>query len=643
MNWSRFIALWLAPMCAFAADPITIVIEAGAGGNIREGAMTPITVSVENLSDRDLDGTIGAEFLGYAGRWARPAAIQDLELAAGARKRITLYVQAGGSDDKVEVRYTGKSGRGIAKHAEKVTTQPRGVPMLAVIGTGQLGLPPEETPNRGHAYYKSFFLQPALIPSRHEGLEMFDAIIITPPPETSLGAAQIIALREWTLRGGMLIVDASKRTDGIMQAELGAMLPFMPQSSVQEVAAPITLEIVHAVGTVAEGASVLLGTAERPLAVRRHVGLGTVTALTFAPNDAAFIEWKDHETFWKDVLDAIAWDAIEEEDQYASNGIIEGIVQSLSARPDSGMRLGLVLVLVVLYILAAGPGDYFLVRKLRRPRMTWITFPLIVLAFTVLTYFGASWWIGGDWEMHYVQRTLILPDDRMAIRTGLTNVFVPSTGEYRVASSGGDFFRSVKGSWDRDVQTFDQASGQMMQRIPLWTERVYMTSQTVDGAPGIEATVTPGTDAPKLKIRNQWTQTVQVEGVYGAGSMWLPVSRTLAIDPGEDVAVELGPKSQASTNFNSAGFGATIQMDTNERGEPVERKLFVPRFIDRILARPDASGGFARELSAAGAMERGAYVVSLIAPLDTGSPVEFEGIDMTAPEDTQIIHILVYP
>ena len=639
----RFIALWLAPICAFAVDPVTIVIEAGAGGNIREGAMSPITVSIENLSDHDLDGTIGAEFLGYAERWARPAAIQDLELAAGARKRITLYVQAGGSDSKVEVRYTGKRGRQIAKHAETVTTQPRGGPMLAIIGTGKLGLPPDESPNGDRTYYRTYYLQPALVPPLHEGLEMFDAIVIAPSPVTSLSAAQVSALREWTLRGGILIVDASKRTDGIMQAELASMLPFVPQATTQELVDPFGKEIVRAVGTVAEDASILLGTSERPLAARRTLGLGAVTALAFPPDDSAFLAWTGRENFWKETLDTVEWDSTKEDDPYAANEILAGITQSLSDRPDSGMRLGLVLVLVVLYILAAGPGDYFLVRKLRRPRMTWITFPLIVLIFTVLAYFGASWWIGGDWEMHYVQRTLILPDDKLAIRTGLTNVFVPATGEYRIASANGAFFRPLTGSWDSDPLTFDQAAGQLVQRIPLWTERVYMTSESVEGAPGIEVAVAPGLDAPGLSIRNQWTQPVQVEAVFAAESMWLPVKRKAAINPGEDTVVELGPKSRANTDFNSAGFGATIQMDTNELGEPVERTRLVPRFIDRTLPRPDAGGGFARELSARGAMKRGAYVVSLIAPLDTGSPIEFEGIEMISLEDTQIVHVVVYP
>ena len=55
-----------------------------------------------------------------------------------------------------------------------------------------------------------------------------------------------------------------------------------------------------------------------------------------------------------------------------------------------------VALLVIVYILLIGPGDYFLLRRLGRGmQWTWITFPAIVVLFAVGAYL-AAYWLKGD-------------------------------------------------------------------------------------------------------------------------------------------------------------------------------------------------------------------------------------------------------
>ena len=55
-----------------------------------------------------------------------------------------------------------------------------------------------------------------------------------------------------------------------------------------------------------------------------------------------------------------------------------------------------VALLVIVYILLIGPGDYFLLRRLGRGmQWTWITFPAIVVLFSVGAYL-AAYWLKGD-------------------------------------------------------------------------------------------------------------------------------------------------------------------------------------------------------------------------------------------------------
>jgi len=60
-----------------------------------------------------------------------------------------------------------------------------------------------------------------------------------------------------------------------------------------------------------------------------------------------------------------------------------------------GVRLApffVVASLLVLYILLIGPGDYFLLRRLRRGmQWTWLTFPAVVVLFAAGGYWASSW------------------------------------------------------------------------------------------------------------------------------------------------------------------------------------------------------------------------------------------------------------
>ncbi|MGC3968056.1 MAG: hypothetical protein QM775_12010 [Pirellulales bacterium] len=87
--------------------------------------------------------------------------------------------------------------------------------------------------------------------------------------------------------------------------------------------------------------------------------------------------------------------------------------------------------LVLLYIALIGPGDYLLVRRLlKRTELTWLTFPTIVIATSIIAYFAAVW-LKGD-QLRVDQIDLVDIDARSGVVQGRTfaGVFSPVSRAY---------------------------------------------------------------------------------------------------------------------------------------------------------------------------------------------------------------------
>jgi hypothetical protein len=95
---------------------------------------------------------------------------------------------------------------------------------------------------------------------------------------------------------------------------------------------------------------------------------------------------------------------------------------------------GLVAGLIFLYLMAIGPGDYFLVRKLlKRMQWTWISFPAIVVAFSAGSYLLARWSKGDQVRVNQID--LVDVDSESGLLRGTTwaTLFSPAMERYDLA------------------------------------------------------------------------------------------------------------------------------------------------------------------------------------------------------------------
>ncbi|MCG8451125.1 MAG: hypothetical protein MI725_16275, partial [Pirellulales bacterium] len=94
---------------------------------------------------------------------------------------------------------------------------------------------------------------------------------------------------------------------------------------------------------------------------------------------------------------------------------------------------GVVALLVGVYILLIGPGDYFLVHKVfRRAELTWLTFPLIVVAISVVAYWLANWMKGDQMRVNQVEIVDVDTLSGQVRGTAWTHFFTPEVHQYNL-------------------------------------------------------------------------------------------------------------------------------------------------------------------------------------------------------------------
>ncbi len=532
------------------AESPAITVWAGAGGYVRGDCVAPVYVQLVN-DGTQRNGYVSVQFSALGSTLGE--ARRDLELPLNSQKYLFLYVpNMGHSPDRITVSYHNARGRVINSIEERLRTVDPWLPVVASLGTLPGGLPDFES-EKGEALYTRLYLDPDRLPRDGIGLEMYDAIIISPPPEKELSHQQVDALHQWTMRGGTLIVDASKRTNAFAQGSLPLILPFVPERIASlELSELGTTETITE-GSIEHGDEILFESDERPLIVRRNYGLGSITTFAVSPDARGMKKWDGREAMWNEILgglrigerkiDRSRVEVPEEE-------IRHNLMAQVRTHQQTGLRLGLVLALTLLYAVIVGPGDYFFIKWLGKPKMTWVTFPTIVAVFTVAAWLGAKAWVGGDMASIHVRHTVVFPQLAAATQFDLLGLFVPSGRKYSINHVDGAHLQQIKSTRAPDPSgVYDVDEATIEQRIPIWKYRVYGAFSESDVYPQIDLSISTNINPIVVTVSNQTDRTLRQNSIVYEWRTWQIPD---AIGPGEKVDVTLDPNEARSTrNFVS--------------------------------------------------------------------------------------------
>ncbi len=262
------------------------------------------------------------------------------------------------------------------------------------------------------------------LPTDWRSYEAVDKLIVTTTaPEIfnePNGAARLDAAKEWCERGGDVVLLAGEKSIPLLKAD-GALAFFSPGAKVAD--APHEFRVVNSLLARLHGVKNLAMTgtksapylrvpvvselkpnavvgmleAETPLFVERPVGLGTVSFFAADLSTPPFSNWSGRGTLWLKILgiDRPTASTAAEAPVYVKRGYDDLSGQLRSANDVfEGLRapsFAWALILIFVYLLAIGPLDWFLAKKVaKRPSVTWATFPAFVVLFGALAVWATK-------------------------------------------------------------------------------------------------------------------------------------------------------------------------------------------------------------------------------------------------------------
>jgi hypothetical protein len=223
------------------------------------------------------------------------------------------------------------------------------------------------------------------------------------------------------------------------------------------------------------------------------------------------------------------------------------------------------LLLLIVYLLVIGPLDQYWLKRIRKPMLTWITFPSYVVLFSLLIYFigyklrsGESEWN----ELHLVD--VLLNGERAELR-GRTyaTIYSPSNQRYILESEqkyatlrnefAGIWGGGQSGERANVLQKGDSLKAEVF--VPVWISELFVSDWWQPSEVPLAVSVAPAPGGWKVTVANQAADQLSnahiviEDRIFGLGDVAPGKTQTF------DVARQRG---QLLTDFLS-GFGARFR------------------------------------------------------------------------------------
>ena len=431
-----------------AERPQITGVRVGFAGRYKVGLWTPVEVTLRGGSQPasgELSVTV-PDGDGVPSRVATPPE-RPCRVLPGRDTRVLLYARFGRIDSKLSVQFQQADsqqagGRTVTRSLSTSDTADRtrflpavaaGRRLIVGVGAGPLGLEDAIGLQRQPLEQRTVVARlddAAELPQQWHGYEGVDTLVLsTSRPEiySSLtpGCPRIEALDQWVRVGGKLVVCVGSRAGEFLGDEglLAPLARFLPGRLAAETlgaaekvsifplrqtgaletysASPIPIPSrsagkvpqVPKLTEVAVDGIIEAQETDLPLVVRTPRGFGQIVFFAGDLDRQPLKGWEGGRPKLLAKLLALPTARAGESDD--GDRHFDDLAGQLRSALDQFSKVRLipfwaVVALIVVYILLIGPGDYFFLRKLNcRMQWTWLTFPLIVITFSVGAYLAA--------------------------------------------------------------------------------------------------------------------------------------------------------------------------------------------------------------------------------------------------------------
>jgi hypothetical protein len=278
--------------------------------------------------------------------------------------------------------------------------------------------------------------------------------------------------------------------------------------------------------------AVILSASGNPLILESDQGNGTVTTLLFSPERKPFGDWKSLPWFWakiSEVPNALYLGNMNENNYGASSsdGIVGAMIDSRQVRK---LPIGWLLMLLITYLLVIGPFDRYWLKKIRRPMLTWITFPCYVVGFSLLIYFIGYRLRAGESEWNELHVVDVLPRGQGAEIKGHSymSIYSPINNEYVVAnpqkfsSFRGEFQGGYSSGQDGDsadvLQTGESFKANVS--VPVWTSQLFESEWWQSAEMPVSFTASKSGEDWVFNVSNPQDRELQNLSIFVADKMF---------------------------------------------------------------------------------------------------------------------------
>lgn len=550
---------------------ITIDAQAGFGddGTYVIGEWFPVRVTVTNPAS----GAIGrvrveAQSKGSSDDIIAGSYVREIDLPQSARKEVTLYAYSGNFARTIEVRLL-RGDTVIATKSARIeplegqTDVVLGVvssdaSLLNVLGGESIGhlarplnpgggyyptpAPPPGSPSssssRGPTRATVVHMGLAEIPELSVALNSLGVLFMDDVDTATLSEAQRAAVTAWVARGGSLVLvarpgglDATAGFVALLPATPGGTLSLSSFESLSNlVAVPVTnmtpAPITEA--TVLENgrlpSRVVASENGTPLIVTRDIGKGRVVYMALSPGLPPLKGWDGTVPLMQRILaehevgPSPGSTRRNTNQYYPFSGAVFQTYNSLFSLP--GLNLpepAFIGLFLLIYIMAVGPINFIILRRMKRTELAWLTIPGIVLFFSAVAWLMAYGSKGGD--LLSIQSNVVqtVPGIERASATQFYGFFSPARGTYAMQVDADSAITQIDNSGYSNSNP-GNSPAQVVGGVPTrvdnvvmnaWSLRGFMAENTLDATSPLEADLRLGDNIIEGTVRNRSNEALQ--------------------------------------------------------------------------------------------------------------------------------------